>query len=81
MSENDPTLIVNILITYTYYPRQSFLFLTALNFIYKCQILYYIREGYYNSATKLINKSSKGSNDAVLKYYASISMILQGRLN
>jgi hypothetical protein len=41
--------------------------------------LYYIREGYYNSAVKVINNGLKlYINDPMLKFYFSLASILQG---
>ncbi|CAF0765805.1 unnamed protein product [Brachionus calyciflorus] len=44
------------------------------------QILYYIREGYFNTASgKIINGLKSYINDNVLKYYYSLTLMLQDR--
>ena len=57
-----------------------FYLLCLFNVNEKCQILYYIREGYYNHASKVINFAMKTyPNDGILKYYNAITSILQDK--
>jgi hypothetical protein len=49
-------------------------------FVIKSQILYYLREGYYNSASKaILNGLQTYSNDSILKFYNAVALILQDK--
>lgn len=70
MAENDPVVIVSNVLILRHF----------LNFFFKCQILYYLREGYYNTAVKAISAGLKSyPNDNALKYYYSIALMLQDK--
>jgi len=56
------------------------LLLIVILLIIKSQILYYLREGYYNSASKAIfNGFQTYNNDVVLKFYNAVALILQDK--